>query len=217
MWQIWNEPNFTFYWPRRPFAPSYVALVRAAHQAIKSADAGAKVVLAGMPNLAWQYLEDIYKVSGARSAFDVASVNPYTVQPKNVIVFLQKVRAVMDRYRDSKKPMLASETGWQSSNGHAADNFCCQVTISQQAGKVASLLPLLAANRARLGLQSFYYYTWVGDEFRQAPSFNFAGLFRFASGKLVAKPAFGSFRRGALAVERCRVKGPIATVCRKRS
>jgi hypothetical protein len=42
-WQIWNEPNFTFYWPTRPFAPSYVALVKAAHTAIKQADPGAQV------------------------------------------------------------------------------------------------------------------------------------------------------------------------------
>jgi arabinogalactan endo-1,4-beta-galactosidase len=216
MWQIWNEPNFTFFWPKRPFAPSYVALVKAAHTAIKSVDPGGKVVLAGMPNLAWQYLTDIYKVPGARTAFDVASVNPYTVQPRNVIVFLRKVRSVMKRFGDSRKPLLASETGWQSSNGHAADNDCCQVTVKQQATKIAQELPLLAANRKSLRLQSFYYYTWVGDEFHNAPSFNFAGLFRFNAGQFVAKPAFASFRRAALGIERCKVKGPVATACAKR-
>jgi arabinogalactan endo-1,4-beta-galactosidase len=216
MWQIWNEPNFTFFWPRRPFAPSYVALVKAAHDAIKSVDPGGKTVLAGMPNLAWQYLTDIYKVRGARQAFDIASVNPYTVQPKNVIVFLQKVRAVMNRFGDSRKPLLASETGWQSSNGHAADNDCCQVTVKQQATKIGQVLPMLAANRKSLRLQSFYYYTWVGDEFKNAPSFNFAGLFRFNGGNFFAKPAFASFRRAALSIEHCKVKGPVATVCAKR-
>jgi arabinogalactan endo-1,4-beta-galactosidase len=216
LWQIWNEPNFTFFWPKRPFAPSYVALVKAAHEAIKSVDPSGKVVLAGMPNLAWDYLSNIYKVRGARSAFDIASVNPYTVQPKNVIVFLQKVRAVMNRFGDANKPLLASETGWQSSNGHAADNDCCQVTAKQQAIKIAQVLPLLAANRKSLRLQSFYYYTWVGDEFRNAPSFNFAGLFRFNGGQFVAKPAFAAFRRAALAIERCKVKGPVATVCAKK-
>jgi arabinogalactan endo-1,4-beta-galactosidase len=216
MWQIWNEPNFTFFWPERPFAPSYVALVKAAHKAVKSVDPRGKVVLAGMPNLAWNYLTEIYKVRGARGAFDVASINPYTVQSKNVIVFLQKVRAVMSRFGDRRKPLLASETGWQSSNGHAADNDCCQVTPKQQAAKIGQVLPLLAANRRSLGLLAFYYYTWVGDEFPHAPSFNFAGLFRFNGGNFAAKPAFGSFRRAALAIERCKVKGPVATVCAKR-
>jgi hypothetical protein len=214
-WQIWNEPNFKFDWPDRPFAPGYVALVRAARTAIKSVDPGGKVVLAGMPDFAWQYLSDIYRVPGARSTFDVVSVNPYTLAPKNVIVFLQKVRAVMDKHGDRRKPMIATETGWQSSNGHASDNFCCQTTVSGQTKKVAALLPLLAQNRVKLRLTSFYYYTWVGDEFRNAPSFNFAGLFRLRDGKFVAKPAYQAFRRGALAIERCKVKGPLATSCRK--
>jgi hypothetical protein len=111
---------------------------------------------------------------------------------------------------------LASETGWQSSNGHASDNDCCQVTVKQQATKIAQVLPMLAANRKSLGLQSFYYYTWVGNEFHDAPSFNFAGLFRFDAGRVVAKPAFASFRRAALGIERCKVKGPVATTCAKR-
>ncbi len=39
MWQIWNEPNLSAYWPQ-PFAKSYVALLHAAHTAIKRADPG---------------------------------------------------------------------------------------------------------------------------------------------------------------------------------
>src|SRR5262249_17956574 len=123
---------------------------------------------------------------------------------------------VMVKFGDSRKPMLASETGWQSSNGHAADNDCCQVTAKQQAIKIAQVLPMLAANRKSLRPQSFYYYTWVGNEFRNAPSFNFAGLFRFNGGHFAAKPAFASFRRAALGIERCKVKGPVATACAKR-
>jgi hypothetical protein len=214
MWQIWNEPNYIFYWPTRPFAPSYVRLVIAAHAAIKAADPGARVVLAGMPDFAWQYLDQIYKVSGARGAFDVVSANPYTAQPKNVIAFLQLVRKVMNRNGDARKPMLASETGWQSSLGDKpSDSFCCQTTEQGQAGKVGAVLPLLASHRRQLGLLGFYFYTWVGQEYRGASSFNFAGLFRFANNRLVAKPVFGVFRRGALALERCRVKGPVATRC----
>ena len=31
-WQIWNEPNLTRYWNVAPWAPSYVALLKAAHR-----------------------------------------------------------------------------------------------------------------------------------------------------------------------------------------
>src|SRR5581483_11489873 len=35
MWEIWNEPDIVGYWPTQPFAKTYVALLRAAHAAIK--------------------------------------------------------------------------------------------------------------------------------------------------------------------------------------
>jgi hypothetical protein len=215
MWQIWNEPNFRYDWPFQPFAPTYVRLLHAAHAAIKQADPGAKVVLAGMPNTAWTYLAQIYAVRGARNDFDEVAVHPYTQQPRNVITFLQLVRDVMNHHGDSRKPLLATETGWNSSLGRAGDPYCCQTTERGQARKVKALLPLLGAHRRQLGLAGFYYYTWASQEFTGAPSFNFAGLFDLTPGGLVAKPVFSTFRRGALALERCRQKGAIAPRCVK--
>ena len=52
-WQIWNEENLGYYW-RQPFASTYAALLHAAHDAIKRADPGAKVVLGALTNFAWQ-------------------------------------------------------------------------------------------------------------------------------------------------------------------
>ena len=72
-----------------------MALVKAADTAIKLADPGAEVVLAGMPNDAWAYLQKIYNVPHAARYFDAVAAHPYTVVPSNVILFLQKMRAVM--------------------------------------------------------------------------------------------------------------------------
>jgi hypothetical protein len=214
MWQIWNEPNFAFFWPARPFAPSYVKLLQAAHAAIKQADPGGKVVLAGLPNFAWDSLSQIYAVKGARKAFDVVAAHPYTAAPSHVIEFLQLVRAVMDRHGDASKPLLATETGWNSSLGHhPADSYCCQTNQRGQARDVKAVLPLLAAHRKQLHLLGFYYYTWVTQEFTNAPSFNFAGLFNYTHGRIVQKPVYDAFRRGVLALEHCRRKSAIATRC----
>lgn len=216
-WQIWNEPNFRYDWDAPSFARGYVKLLRAAHAAIKHADRGAKVVLAGFPDQAWDALNKIYKVKGARGAFDIVAAHPYTSQPKNVIRFLQLVRRVMKRHGDGHKPLLVTETGWNSSiHHHPADNYCCQTTAKGQARKLKAVLPLLAANRRALHLDGFYYYTWAGQEFGGAPSFNFAGLFRYTRGRLVAKPAYAVFRKEALALEHCRRKGATPTRCRRR-
>jgi polysaccharide biosynthesis protein PslG len=217
-WQVWNEPNFTYYWPTRPFAPSYVALLRAAHTAVHKADPGAKIVLAGMPNDAWEYLQKIYNVRGAAGAFDVASVHPYTLKPSNVIVFLQKMRQVMKRNGDARKPLVVTEMGWNSSIGHRpSDTDCCQSTAARQAAKVKQVLPMLAANRAALRLQAFYYYTWASHGVNGGPSDNWAGIFQVSGSKLVAKPVFSVFKSGVLALERCKRIGKLAGSCAVRA
>jgi polysaccharide biosynthesis protein PslG len=213
MWQIWNEPNFTYYWSQTPFASSYVALVQAAHAAVKAADPGAKVVLAGFPDTAWDYLKQIYAVPGARSAFDVVAAHPYTMKPANVIRFLALMRHVMGAHGDRRKPLLVTETGWNSSHGHASDPDCCQTSRKGQARDIAKLLPLLASHRRALHLLGFYYYTWAAHEYRHAPSFNFAGLFDQVGAKLIAKPSYFAFKARALALEGCRRKRRVATSC----
>lgn len=213
-WQIWNEPNNPFFWPDQPFAATYVSLVRAAHDAIKSADPGARVVLAGMPNYSWKSLQQIYEVPGARASFDVVAIHPYTAQPQGVITLLKLVRGVMDRFGDRHKPIDVTEVGWPSSLGQAAGHHPFETTEAGQAARVAQLLPLLASHRTSLGLLGFDYYTWAGKQSPHGYFFFYSGLFRLSSsGHLSAKPAFSAFSRAALALERCKRKSSSALHC----
>lgn len=213
-WQIWNEPNLPFFWPPRPFARGYVALLKVAHAAIKRADPTAKVVLAGMPNHAWVSLANIYKVPGASRYFDVVAVHPYTPQVSNVIRFLRLMRGVMKRNGDASKPLLISEMGWNSTSGHhPSDNYCCQVSAAQQAARVAKVLPLLAKDRKALKLQAFYYYTWASAGSDGSPSDTWAGIFEIKGPRLIPKPVFSRFKAGVLAIEHCRRIGRLAGTC----
>ncbi len=215
MWQIWNEPNILAFWPYQPFEARYVSLLIAAHNAIKSVDPSAKVVLAGMPNYSWINLQRIYKISGARSAFDVVAIHPYTKDPKGVITILGYVRDVMDSAGDAKKPIIADEISWPSSEGKTDHNvgYDFATTESGQAQDIKQVLPMLVANRTRLNLQGFYYYDWAGQERPNELAFDFSGLFRLSDGRFVAKPAYNIFRSGVLAMEDCRAKGQRATIC----
>ncbi len=217
MWQIWNEPNGSYYWTDQPFAKSYVQLLKAAHSAIKRVDPGAEIVLAGLSNYSWKYLEQIYKVPGARSAFDITAVHPYTRQPQGIITILGYVRQVMNRYGDRRKPLMSTELGWPSSVGQSPENPGFATTEAGQASKLSQLFPLLLKNRVKLGLAGFDYYTWAGAEHQGGYYFNFAGLFKVKSGKFHVKPAYNVFRRVALSSESCRVKAHVATVCAKRA
>ncbi len=214
-WQVWNEPHFTSYWTTQPFAPSYVVLLKAAHDAIKAADPTAKVVLAGLADFSWQYLAQIYRQPQARNLFDIVGIHPYTAKPQGVITILQRARAVMDKYGDAHKPILATEITWPSSEGKAPPQFGVSTTEAQQAQRVAQVLPLLEANQRRLGLMGFYWYTWMGNESptKHPYAFDFAGLRKYVSGKISNKPALATFTEGALRIEGCQAK-TIATSCR---
>lgn len=208
MWQVWNEPHLVTYWSEQPFAPSYVKLLAAARAALKSADPGAKVVLAGLANYSWRYLAKIYRVPDAKRLFDIVAIHPYTAQPRGVITILQRARAVMDRFGDSRKPILGTEITWPSSFHKAPAQFGVSTTEHQQAQRLGQLMPLLAANRTKLGLMGFYWYTWMGDETpRSRPyAFDYAGLLKYVNGTVTAKPALSTFKRGALAMEDCQRK-----------
>jgi len=215
MWQIWNEPNFPSYWSERPFAPSYVRLLGASRTALKSADPGARLVLAGLPDFSWQYLAQIYEVPGASRLFDLVAVHPYTAQADGVVTILGKVRAVMDQFGDRHKPILATEVSWPSSAGKAPQQFGIGTTETLEAERLDQVMPMLASNRSKLGLIGFYWYTWMGDEGARASpyAFDYAGLLKYVDGQISPKPALSVFKRQALAIEGCRRKGAVADSC----
>jgi hypothetical protein len=211
-WQVWNEPNLSYYW-KQPFASTYISFLRTAHAAIKKADPGAQVVLGALTNTAWKSLASIYKIKGARGLFDVVAVNGFTKIPANVMQFMLFVRRVMGRFGDGAKPLLATEISWPSAKGHTNDKFDFITTQAGQAHDITALLPLIGEQRVALHLIGFYWYTWMGTETANATAFNFSGLLAFNNGKVTVKPALAAFKAGVLALEGCKRKGLLATSC----
>jgi hypothetical protein len=214
MWRIWNEPNLLPFWPKQPWAQRYVGLLKAAHDAIKRVDPGARVILGGLPNYSWTSLQKIYAIRGARRLFDVVAVHPYTKQPKGVITILSFVRAVMNRSGDGRKPIVADEVSWPSSLGKTVHNvgYDFATTEAGQARNIAQLLPMLAKHRTTLRLQGFYWYTWASTEHINGLAFDFAGLLKYipSSFQFIPKPALTAFTNAALALEGCQ---PSTTIC----
>jgi polysaccharide biosynthesis protein PslG len=211
-WQIWNEPNLSYYW-KQPFASTYVSFLRTAHDAVRKADRGAKIILGALTNTAWKSLGQIYRVKGAKRQFDVVAVNGFTRIPANVMLFMLFVRHAMSRFGDGAKPLLATEISWPSAKGQTHDRFDFITTRTGQARDISTLLPLIGQQRLALHLIGFYWYTWMGDETPNTTAFHFSGLLAFHDGKVAVKPALAAFRSGALALEGCRRKGLLATSC----
>jgi hypothetical protein len=199
-WQVWNEPvggvradGPSIFWiDSRPFQVGYVPLLRAAHDAIRAADPGARVVLAGLVGRSWGTLEILYR-AGARGLFDAVSLHPYTGKPANVVRAVRLVRGVMRRAGDGRVPMLLTELGWPSFDGDLARGRAR--LASMQPRWLRRTLPALIRARGRLGIKAIFWYPWMGRDRSRDHAFDHAGLVRSEpGGRVTAKPALRAFR-----------------------
>jgi hypothetical protein len=200
-WQIWNEPNLTRYWSRQPFARSYVKLLKAAHAALKSADPGAKVILAGLPNESWVALRQVYK-AGGRKLFDAVALHPYTGKPRNVIKLAEFARREMRRHHDPRKPIWITELSWPAAKGKTKNTTGFETTDKGQAKRLREGLKRLARARKRLRIERVYWYTWLSRE-GSPNSFDYSGLRRIRNGQEIDAPALDAFRDAARKIQGC--------------
>ncbi len=160
-WQIWNEPNFRIFW-RRPSPRRYVELLRRSARAIRHADPGAKVVAAGLAPVEgglfpWEFLRRMYRVPGARQAFDVMAIHPYSTSLGALEYELRAMRRVMARAGDGAKPLLVTELG-VASGGRYPNPF--DKGRRGQARFLERAYDLMLENRRRWRLGGAYWFTW---------------------------------------------------------
>jgi hypothetical protein len=195
-WQIWNEPQLRYQWADPDWETSYGKLLHAAHDALKKADPGAKVVLAGATNFAWDALESLYKKGAIKGQFDVAALHPYTGSAGRVLKVAQLFRAVLKKHGDLKKPVWITELAWPASKGKvAAPNGLAALptTATGMATRLTRAYTLLAKTGV---VKRVYWYTWASAYRTSDGIFGYTGLERFdlQSGGFTATPALRAFR-----------------------
>lgn len=115
-YEIWNEPDLDQYWNGTP--GEYFQLLRSAYPAVKANDPDAKVVMAGMaifgdPDFFPEVMRNVATHPDAPDNdyfFDALSIHLYT-DSDLMYEELLKVRALLDRYDLSDKPIWLTETG----------------------------------------------------------------------------------------------------------
>lgn len=197
-WQLWNEPDHLHYWSDQPFAADYVTLARAARKAIKEADPGATVVMAGFADRSWDSIAAVYR-AGGKGVFDVVAIHPYTFEVRNVLRIVEFARRALRRAGDAERPLWLTEVTWSSGKrpGHAPAPF--ETTAADQAARLAQALPLLIRERKRLGVERIFWENWISNDRNHANPFDFSGLrVLHPDGSVTEKPAFDEFKRIAL-------------------
>lgn len=189
-WQIYNEPNFK-YFVARPNPADYGKLVKISATALKAADPGAQVVLAGLfgqpkgarkngkhTSVNWfasDFLVRMYKANpGIRSRFNGVALHPYSATAREVRPVIEEVRAVLKANRDAAKPLWLTELSWSSKSPTRSNVFA--KGVAGQARELSTAFNMLRASQAKWRIKRVYWFS-VDDS---ADSCNFcdgSGLF----------------------------------------
>ncbi len=167
-WQVWNEPSLKKY-----FNPAgsdweavkkYAQLLRISHDAIRSRDRTAQIVLAGNPGYppdggfrAWGFLDRLYRVPGVKDEFDVAALHPYASTAWDLGQEVKHFHAVMSEHGDGNTPLWLTEFGWGSA---PPDRFGINQGPAGQAHRLRDSFNLILRNRADWNVQRLFWFLW---------------------------------------------------------
>jgi hypothetical protein len=208
-WQIWNEPHLPAYWDAPERGPhgylrGYPLLLRASYHLIKDLDPGARVVMAGITQKAWEELELLYQ-KGVKRYFDVAALQIFPQTVRRAVKATALFRGAMRARGDGRKPIYLTEITWPASKGRTEGiPFQRQETPSGMASKLSQMYAAMARRRRALGLEKVFWYTWATPYGRGGSVFNYAGLQRFDDNVFQAQPALRAYQRSARRFQGCR-------------
>ena len=197
-WEVWNEPNLSGYWGGKPNPRQYVQLLRLTGAGLRAADPQARIGIGGIfppPRARYGislkvFLNGIYRVPGASSAFDAVSIHPYASRPKGVLAATRQTRAIMNRHHDRATPIWITEFGWTTGGIRWRTSFF-RAKEPAQAKFLSRTYRMLIASRARLGLERAVWHAWQ-DGPANTPWTLHMGLIHFDES---AKPSLAAYAR----------------------
>jgi GH35 family endo-1,4-beta-xylanase len=147
-YEIWNEPNLKQYWMGN--TDQLIAMVRSAHDIIKSIDPNALIVSPSATTSAGVGWLDEFLSKGGGQYVDVIGYHLYVFpQPPEAMTDLtQRVKQTMSKYGVANKPVWCTELGWSDPKPFPSDDLA--------AAYVARSYILSWA----AGISRLYWYAW---------------------------------------------------------
>ncbi|HNQ87927.1 MAG TPA: cellulase family glycosylhydrolase [Verrucomicrobiota bacterium] len=182
LWEIWNEPNITF-WKPKPDVRQYNTLALATCRAIRAADPAATIIGPATSEIPMAFLEEHF-ASGILAYLDAVSVHPYrnySKPPESAADEYRPLRALIDRHapRGRKLPILSGEWGYASHNRGVSLDTQAAFAARQQLANLLHGVPLSI------------WYDWKNDGTDPAEREHNFGL---VYPNLDPKPAYESLR-----------------------
>lgn len=174
-WQIWNEPNFK-YFIAKPNPAEYGKLVKISSTALKAADPGAKLILAGLfarpkgsrdpktgkhKSLNWyasDFVGQMYKTTpGIKARFNGAALHPYTIHASELPGVIEEFRKVLAVNKDGGKGLYITELGWSSGKPSHENEFA--KGPSGQARELRTAFTKLRNKQVAWRLKGVYWFS----------------------------------------------------------
>jgi polysaccharide biosynthesis protein PslG len=147
IWEIWNEPNISF-WEPRPDVNQYTTLALATAKAIRAADPYATIVGPTSSGFPWPFLESFLK-SGVLKYLDGVSVHPYrppNSPPETAASDFKKLRELIARNappsRKNSIPIISGEWGYSSNTRGVSPEVQAEFIVRQQLSNLMNGVPI---------------------------------------------------------------------------
>jgi hypothetical protein len=147
IWEIWNEPNITF-WKPKPHVEQYNTLALATCKAVLAADPDATIVGPATSEVPVPFLESFFK-SGVLEFLDAVSVHPYrnySKPPETAAEDYAKLRALIERHAPTPEkrsmPILSGEWGYATHTKGVSLETQAAFAARQQLANLLAGVPL---------------------------------------------------------------------------
>ena len=146
IWEIWNEPNISF-WKPKPDAAQYTALALATCRAVRAADPQATLIAPGSSEFPWTFFETMFS-SGILKYLDAISVHPYrpySQPPESAAADYLRLRGLIARYAPVEKrnlPVLSGEWGYATHDKGVPLDKQAAFMVRQQLANLLAGVPL---------------------------------------------------------------------------
>lgn len=146
IWEIWNEPNISF-WKPKPDVAQYIALALATCRAVRAADPQATIVAPASSGFPWEFFETMF-ASGVLKHLDAVSVHPYrpySKSPETAAADYLRLRGLIAKYAPADKrnlPVISGEWGYATHDKGVSLDTQAAFIARQQLANLLNDVPL---------------------------------------------------------------------------
>jgi hypothetical protein len=199
--QAWNEENSPTFYKPKPKVKAYAKLLDATRRGVKDAAGNVDVVLGGMfgtplggrkPGIAaWDFLEKLYDIKGAKKDFDGVAPHPYAAKLKKVRAQMDLFRDAIKKGRDRKVDLWITEIGWASDGPNNPLNRGPR----GQAKRLKEAFNFFLRKRRAWNVVNVDWYSWRDNEAANTGLCEWCPNSGLLDGDLGEKPALRAFTR----------------------